>query len=90
MQNHLKNELHHVLSGKSQVRFGTIVQTIASYLNNGAQASEIIEDQKHYKKQEAKRLEHYISEKNLWINVDVSSTITNIYQQKTATLLLRF
>ena len=63
MQNHLKNELHNVISGKSQTRFGTIIQTIASYLNNGTQTSKTIEAEKHYKKQETKRLEDYISKK---------------------------
>ena len=60
MQNHLKNELHNVLSGKSQIRLGTIIQTIASYLNDGAQASKTIEVEKHHKKQETERLEDYI------------------------------
>jgi len=41
MENHLKHELHNVLSGKSQVRFGTIIQSIASYLNDGAPNIEI-------------------------------------------------
>ena len=63
MQNHLKHELHNVLSGKSQIRFGAIIQSIASYLKNGAQTGASIEDQKHFKKQEAKRLESYISKK---------------------------
>ncbi len=62
MPNHLKNELHNVLSGKSQVRFGAIIQSIASYLNNGAQAGTIIEDEKPFKKQETKKLESYIAE----------------------------
>lgn len=70
--NHLKHELQHVLSGKSQIRFGGIIQSIASYLNDGAQTSEIIEDEKHFKKQETKRLESYISEKNLWIAANSS------------------
>ena len=74
MQNHLKHELHNVLSGKSQIRYGTIIQSIASYLNNGAQTSAIIEDEKYFKKQETKRLENYISEKNLWIAIDLSHT----------------
>ena len=63
MQNHLKYELNNFISGKSQIRFGAIIQSIASYLNDGSQTSAIIEDEKHFKKQETKRLESYISEK---------------------------
>lgn len=81
MKNHLKNELHNVLSGKSQIRFGTIIQTIASYLKDGAQTSASIEGEKHYKKQETKRLENYISEKSLWINIDLSQYVSEGAEQ---------
>ena len=82
MQNHLKHELHNVLSGKSQVRFGAIIQSIASYLNDGTQTSAIIEDEKHFKKQETKRLENYISEKNLWIDIDLTQYVSEGAEQK--------
>ena len=82
MQNHLKHELHNVLSGKSQIRFGTIIQSIASYLNDGTQTSAIIEDEKHFKKQETKRLENYISKKNLWIDIDLTQYVSEGAEQK--------
>jgi hypothetical protein len=58
MQNRLKYELHNILSGKSEVRFGTIIQTIASYLKNGETTSRTIEGEKHLKSEETKRLEN--------------------------------
>ena len=76
MQNHLKNELHNVLSGKSQIRFGTIIQSIASYLNDGPKTGTIIEDEKHFKKQETKSLEKYISENKLWIVIDLTQYVS--------------
>ena len=82
MQNHLKHELHNVLSGKSQIRFGTIIQSIASYLNDGTQTGAIIEDEKHFKKQETKRLENYISEKKLWIDIDLTQYVSEGAEQK--------
>ncbi len=83
MQNDLKNELHNVLSGKSEVRFGTIIQTIACYLNNGAQTSSTIEVEKPFKKQETKILEDYISQKNLWIkDIDFSQYVSEGVEQK--------
>lgn len=83
MQNDLKNELHNVLSGKSEVRFGTIIQTIACYLNNGTQTSSRIEVEKSFKKQETKILEDYISEKNLWIkDIDFSQYVSEGAEQK--------
>ena len=78
----MKYELHNVLSGKSQIRFGTIIQSIASYLNNGAKTSAIIEDEKHFKKQETERLVSYISEKNLWVEIDLSQYVSEGAEQK--------
>ena len=83
MKNDLKNELHNVLSGKSEIRFGAIIQAIACYLNDGAQTSSTIEIEKHFKKQETKNLEDYISEKNLWIkDIDFSQYVSEGAEQK--------
>lgn len=83
MQNQLRDELHNVLSGKSKVRFGTIIQTITSYLSDGAQASSNAEDQKHHDEQEAARLEIFISENDLWIkNLDFSQYVSEGAEQK--------
>ena len=82
MQNHLKNELHHVLSGKSEIRFGAIIQTIASYLNDGEKTSATIEVEKHFKKEETKRLEEYISNEKLWVSIDLSQYVSEGAEQK--------
>lgn len=83
MQNVLKDELHNVLSGKSKIRFGTIIQTIASYLDNGSQTSSTIEEEKHFKKQETKILEDYIIDKNLWVkDIDFSQYVSEGAEQK--------
>lgn len=67
MQNDLRYELQDVLSGKSQVRFGTIIQTIASYLKDGETTSPAIEDTKRFKSEETKRLEEFITQSDFWI-----------------------
>ena len=67
MQNDLKNELHHIISGKSQVSYGALIQTIASYLDNGAQSSDEIESSKQIREQKTKKLESFVAERNLWI-----------------------
>jgi hypothetical protein len=83
MQNHLKNELHNVLSGKSEVRYGAIIQSVTRYLSNGSQSSSNAENQKHFKEKETKELEKFISNKNLWINnVDFSQYVTEGAEQK--------
>ncbi len=67
MQNRIKNELHNIISGKSQVSFGAIIQTIASYLNNGSKTGSETESSKQIREQETKRLENFITNRNLWI-----------------------
>lgn len=83
MQNRLKYELHDVISGKSQVRFGAIIQTIASYFNNGAEAGSKVEITKQIREQETKRLEVFISENDLWINdIDFSQYVSEGAEQR--------
>jgi hypothetical protein len=59
MQNHLKDELHNIISGKSQVRYGAIIQTITSYLENGENSSPEIEVTKQVREEETKSLEAF-------------------------------
>ena len=83
MQNHLKNELHHVISGKSQVRFGTIIQTVTRYLNDGTQAASEVESTKQVREQETKRLEIFISENQLWRNdIDFTQYVSEGAEQR--------
>lgn len=83
MQNHLKDEIYNVISGKSKVSYGTTIQSITHYLNNGQKASPTLENDKHLKKQEAKNLEKYIAENNLWINdIDFSQYVSEGAEQK--------
>ncbi|MCX2837462.1 hypothetical protein OQ279_04795 [Salinimicrobium sp. MT39] len=78
----MKNELHNVLSGKSEVRFGKLIQAIANYLKDGAQTSSTSQNNKYYKKEETKKLIKYISENNLWIDIDTSQYVSEGAEQK--------
>lgn len=83
MQNLLKDELHNVLSGKSKVSYGTAIQTIANYLDDGEKTGADSEIEKHFKKQEAERLEKYIESNNLWIrDIDFSQYVSEGAEQK--------
>lgn len=83
MQISLKDELHNVISGKSQVRFGAAIQAISGYLDDGAQASRSGSDQKRFKKQETEKLELYISRQGLWIDdIDFSQYVSEGAEQK--------
>lgn len=83
MHNHLKNELHDIISGKSQVRFGTAIQTVAGYLSDGSQSGSEIENSKQIREQETKKLEDFISKKRLWIeHIDFSQYVSEGAEQR--------
>lgn len=83
MLKHLKDELHNVISGKSQVRFGTTIQAITGYLKDCAQSSGNTSDKEQVKNQEKEDLENYISNNSLWIaDIDFSQYVSEGAEQK--------
>lgn len=83
MSNHLKHELHDIISGKNQVRHGTIIQSIASYLGHGAETGSKIEDSKQIREQEKKKLERFVSENNLWAHdIDFAKYVSEGAEQR--------
>lgn len=83
MSNQLKNELHNIISGKSQVRFGATIQAIASYLRNGAQSGSKVENTKQIRQQETKKLEDFISQNSFWIDsIDFSQYVSEGAEQR--------
>jgi hypothetical protein len=83
MQEQLKNELYDVISGKSQVRYGAVIQSIASYLGKSSQPGSKIENPKQFKEQEEEKLRAYILENNLWINtIDFTQYVSEGAEQK--------
>jgi hypothetical protein len=83
MQNQHKQEIYDVISGKSQVRFGTAIQSVACYLSKGSQPGSKIENSKQFKEQEAKRLEIYISENEFWISdIDFTQYVSEGAEQR--------
>lgn len=56
MQNHQKNELLNIISGKSQVSFGTTIQAVASYISDGSPSSPKTEISKQIRGKETMKL----------------------------------
>jgi hypothetical protein len=89
MHNALKNELRTIISGKSPVRHGRIIQAIACYLENGAKASSIPEDPKQIKEQEAENLRSFIADHALWLKeIDFSRYVSEGAEQKADLFLI--
>jgi hypothetical protein len=45
----MENEVQPIFSGKSEVRYGTIIQTILSYLAGSEIAGSMVKADKHFK-----------------------------------------
>ncbi len=72
--NIVKNELQHILQGKSSVSHGELIQAIASYLRKSTETSAMAQTNEPNKKEETKNLIQYINENNLW-NCDVNFSL---------------
>lgn len=59
MLNGLHYELHNILSGKSEVRYGAAIQAVAHHLGNGKKTGADIEDEKRVKREEAVKLKNF-------------------------------
>lgn len=75
-------EIQRIISGESEVRFGVNIQTVLNYLTGSESASSVVKTDKHYKKEETKRLKSFIDETNLWVKLDLDNYISEGAEQK--------
>jgi hypothetical protein len=79
----MKHELQSIISGKSEVRNGAVIQATACYLKGSQRSSELAKGEKLYKKQEAKVLKDYISKNNLLFpGVEIENYVSEGSEQK--------
>lgn len=79
----MKHELQAIISGKSQVKHGSIIQAITRYLSGSKRAGEMAEDFKQFKKQETEVLKSFITENHLWISsIPLENYISEGAEQK--------
>ena len=83
MSNSFKNHLYAIISGKSEVRHGKVIQAIANHLRESQRTSTALKGTKFYKEQERQELETYISATQFWINhIDVDKYVSEGAEQK--------
>lgn len=56
MHNPIKHELHNVISGKSQVRYGATIQAVSGYLGDGIHSSPKTKIPKQIREQETENI----------------------------------
>lgn len=79
----MKDELFNIISGKGEVRYGSIIQAITCYLKNGKNSSGKIKNQKQFRKQEEESLISFATSNELWVkNLDLSKFISSGAEQR--------
>jgi hypothetical protein len=79
----MKDELQRIISGKNQVKYGTIIQAVANYLSQSQSSGEMAQNYKHFKEEETKRLENYISKNKLWVaSINLNNYVSEGSEQK--------
>jgi hypothetical protein len=79
----MNDELQCIISGKSQVRYGSNIQAAAGYLAASEKSSSLDTADKHFKHKETERLKHYIENQNLWLrHIDLNNFVSEGAEQK--------
>lgn len=79
----MKYELQLIISGKSQVKYGTIIQATTSYLERSQSTSNLVKEDKYFKKQETECLIDYIDKKSLWVtDINAENYVSEGAEQK--------
>ena len=79
----MTNELQDIISGKSQVRYGTTIQAAICYLKASEASSSLDKTDKHFKREETKKLKQYIDAQNLWVkDIDLNKYVSEGAEQK--------
>ena len=79
----MNNEIRSIISGESQVRFGTNIQAAIDYLRRSEKSSTLGKTDKHFKREETERLKQYINTQNLWVqDIDLNNYVSEGAEQK--------
>jgi len=79
----MKDEIHLILSGKSQVKHHHLIQTTCSYLKRSQGAGTVAQEFKQIKQQETKRLIEFADQEDLWLtNINVENYVSQGAEQK--------
>jgi Serine/Threonine/Tyrosine Kinase found in polyvalent proteins len=79
----MKYELQNIISGKSKVEYGDIIQTIASYLKRSQTTSQVAQEFKQFRQQENETLALFIESNNLLIaDINIENYVTEGAEQK--------
>ena len=79
----MTNEIQRIISGKSQIRYGSNIHAAINYLTSSTKTGALDKTNKHFKHEETERLKVYVDNQNLWIkNIDSTHYVSEGAEQK--------
>ena len=79
----MNDEIRRIVSGESQVRYGTNIQAALDNLRKGEKSGALDKTDKFFKCEETKRLRQYADNQNLWIkDIDLNNYVSEGAEQK--------
>lgn len=76
-------EIQCIISGKSEVKYGANIQAVISFLARSQETGSMAKTDKHFKREETKRLKQYIEDNKLWVSdIDLNNYISEGAEQK--------
>ena len=78
----MRDDIQHILSGKSQVKHHHLIQTTCSYLKGSQGASSMAKDQQQHKDEETKSLIQFAEKNHLWVDIDIDLYVSQGAEQK--------
>ena len=78
----MRDDIQHILSGKSQVKHHHLIQTTCSYLKGSQGASSMAKDQQQHKEEETKSLIQFAEDNKLWVDINIDLYVSQGAEQK--------
>jgi hypothetical protein len=78
----VKDDIQHILSGKSQVKHHHLIQTTCSYLKGSQGTGSMVKDQQQLKEEETKSLIQFAEDNNLWVDINIDLYVSQGAEQK--------
>jgi hypothetical protein len=79
----MKDEIQCIISGKSIIKYESSIQTVLNYLRRSQESGSMAKTDKHFKKEETKRLKLFVEKENLWVSdLDLNNYISEGAEQK--------
>ena len=79
----MRDDIQHILYGKSQVKHHHLIQAACSYLKGSQGTSAMAKDQQQLKEEETKSLVQFADDNNLWVdNINLDLYVSQGAEQK--------